>query len=447
MRLIRPLRPHVLFLTVASLLAVACGASSQNAATSPAVTSAPRSGTSAESSVAPPPRALLAVGRAGESGLEVIETDRSDPALRMPLGVPDTDWVHILTTVPDGTGTIVRNRQFGDDTGPEVRLDGQWRLPTIGGDALPVGRSLNGSTAVLVEDRGPGYGATIATRFALLRIDGDGSPRLLRTLQLKGAFEFDALSPTGSVLYLVEHLDPGNGGRYQVRSMDIAASALDATPITDKRLIDEPMAGVPITQLRRADGLVMTLYRGAEHPFVHVLNSVDRWAVCLDLPANGADDPAAALDWGLAETSDARTVYAVNATLGLVVEISPADLTVRRTARLSASTAAGPAIVLAKFGHADSEPVGRRAAVAPDGATIVAGGARGVVGIAAKDLSVAWRALDGQAVGGLALTRDGTSVFALLVTGRIVALSTSDGSSRGAVPGVGYDRLVAITGG
>ena len=447
MRLVRPQHPAHLFLTVAALVATACGATPPGVATPAPSTGARLPEASAEAKVALPPSAMLAVGRAGVPGLEVIETDRSDPALRMPLGVPDTDWVHLLTTLPDGTGTIVRNHRFGDETGPEVRLDGHWRLPTIGQDPLPVGRSLDGSTAVLVEDRGAGYAATTPTRFAILRLDGDGSPRLLRMIELKGSFEFDALSPNGSVLYLVEHLDPGNGGRYQVRSMDVRSGALDATPITDKRFIDEPMAGVPITQLRRADGLVMTLYRGDEHPFVHVLNSMDRWAVCLDLPANGAADAAAALDWGLAETGDARTIYAVNATLGLVAEISPGELTVRRTARLPASTSAGPAIVLAKFGHEDSGPVGRRAAVTPDAGTIVAGGAGGVVGIDPKDLSLAWRALDGQAVGGLALTRDGTSLFVLLASGQIVALSTSDGSSRGVVPGDGYDRLVAITGG
>ena len=70
-------------------------------------------------------------------------------------------------------------------------------------------------------------------------------------------------------------------------------------------------------------------------------------------PANGADDEAAALDWGLTQAPDGRAVYAVNATLGLVVDIDPSELVARRTARLPASTAAatGPRIVLAKFGH------------------------------------------------------------------------------------------------
>jgi hypothetical protein len=41
---------------------------------------------------------------------------------------------------------------------------------------------------------------------------------------------------------------------------------------------------------------------------------------------------------------------------------------------------------------------------------------------------------------------DGRSAFVLLGSGRIVAVSTDDGSDHGSIFGEGYDRLVAITG-
>jgi hypothetical protein len=447
MRLDRPTRRLFSILAGSALMLAACGARPSAGPASPAAAA----GAGGQPSAAAPnvtlPAAMLAVGRAGEPGLEVVETGAPRPAMTMPLGVPDRHWVHLLTTVPDGAATIVRNQGFGDSRGPELRLDGHWRLPTMGQDPLPVGRSLDDSTIVLVEDRGAAYDAAGPSRFAILHADAAGALKLVHVLALRGAFEFDALSPDGSILYLVEHLDAGNGGRYQVRSIASTASKLDDTPITDKRFIDEPMAGVPITQLRRSDGIVMTLYRGPEHPFVHALNSTERWALCIDLPANGADDADAAADWGLAETADGSTVYAVNATLGLVVDISPYDLSVRRSARLPASTAAGPAIVLAKFGHEDSGAVGRRAVVTPDGSMIIAGGRDGIVAVSSRDLSIAWRALPGAAVRALALTRDGSSLFALLGTGRIAALSAADGASRGTLPGEGYDRLIATSGG
>jgi len=71
---------------------------------------------------------------------------------------------------------------------------------------------------------------------------------------------------SGDVLYVVEHLD-GQTGRYQVRAVDVATGKLRDQVIADKRNLDEAMAGWPIAQLRRSDGVVLTLYRGLEHPF------------------------------------------------------------------------------------------------------------------------------------------------------------------------------------
>ena len=94
--------------------------------------------------------------------------------------------------------------------------------------------------------------------------------------------------------------------------------------------ITKAMAGWPMAQVRRPDGLAMTLYRGAEHPFIHALNTAEAWAVCIDLPGAHAHDAKAALDWGLAPAPDGGAVFAVNATLGLVEDISPSDLLVRK---------------------------------------------------------------------------------------------------------------------
>src|SRR6185436_13954483 len=152
-------------------------------------------------------------------------------------------------------------------------------------------------------------------------------------------------------------------------------------------------------------------------------------------PADGMDDADAAQDWGLTQTPNGGAVYAVNATLGLVVEIDPNELTARRTARLPTSTAAAPVIVLAKFGHEDAGPLGRRAVVTQDGATILAGGRDGLVAVRSKDLSVAWRSLAGEKVASIALTADAATAFVLLGSGRIVAVRTGDGSVAGTEPG------------
>ena len=433
---------------VAAILSTACGTASNP----PPSTGATAPSTARPAPSAAPggvvPGALLVVGVAGEKDLRIIESAVGRPVMRMPAGAPDQAWGHILNVTPDGDRTRVQNLIFGEGGGRELVLDGRWALPTVGLDPVPGGRPLDDSTFALVGDRSDGYGAGEISRFAIVRAavpPADGPLQLVRTIELKGAFEFDALSPNGSILYVIEHLATVKGA-YQVRSIPVGTGVMDPGVVVDKRNIDETMAGVPVTQLRRADGNVMTLYRGVEHPFVHALGSIEKWAVCIDLPATGVDDAAAALDWGLTQTPNGGAVYAVNATLGLVVDIDPNELTARRTARLPASTAAAPVIVLAKFGHEDAGPLGRRAVVTQDGATILAGGRDGLVAVRSKDLSVAWRGLAGEQVASIALTADAATAFVLLGSGRIVAVRTSDGSLQGTVPGDGYDRLVAITG-
>jgi hypothetical protein len=398
--------------------------------------------------------ALLAVGRWGAANFEVIEATSGHSFLRLPVGAPDASWGHVLSTSTADGSTIVRTLVVEETSDArELRIPGDWQLPTVGLDPVPAGRSADGSTFVLAEPRTDPYAtSTTSSRFAVIHAPvppAVGPLELGRIIEVPGPLDFDALSPDGSVLYVVEHLDDVAGGAYQVRSIDTATGRMDDVPLADKRNVDEAMAGRPITQLRTDGGMIYTLYRGTEHPFVHALHSAEKWALCIDLPATGQADADAASDWALTPVPGSRNVFAVNATLGLVSEIDPDDLSIRRQATLPAAqaSAAGPRIVLAQFGNEPGGPLGRRAAVTPNGDTIVAGGRDGLVGVAVKDLSVAWRALPGEAIRGVGLAQRGTTAYVLLASGRIVAVSTADGSVLGSVPGDDYDRLVAVLGG
>jgi hypothetical protein len=386
------------------------------------------------------PDAWLAVGRKGVAGLEVIlagGTDRMFDSL--PLGVPiQPDWGRMIATTREGAKTVVDNLivqpGFG---GLSTTVEGAWRLPTIGPDPIPVGISANGRTVVLVEDGAPATPGT--TRFAIL---ANGPGDRARVVELSGRFDYDALSPDGRTLYVVEHLDADAGGAYQVRAVDVASGRLQDGVVADKRNIGEAMAGYPLAQLRRDDGSVFTLYRGLEHPFIHALNTTEGWALCIDLPATRADDAAAANDWGLAQGADGRMVFAANATLGLVLEVDPVDYAVRRST--SVTPLAGSGIVLAKFGDQESGPVGRRVVVAPDGKTVYAAGAGGILAIDTTDLAVRGTFEKSTAVDGLAVTIDGSTLYALLRDGHIVKLDAATGERLATVPGDGYDRLVAV---
>jgi streptogramin lyase len=184
----------------------------------------------------------------------------------------------------------------------------------------------------------------------------------------------------------------------------------------------------------------MTLYRGTEYPFVHALSSKEAWAICIDLPTRGFDDVEAAADWGIVGLGAGKSDLAVNATLGIAVEIN-ADLSVKRTVDFEPSAAA--AFRLAKFGHGELGPAGRRVIAAPDGASVFAAGEGGIVRLGATDLGVQQRYLRGTAIDGLTLTPDGTTLFALTRTGgRIARLDVATGEVERWVGDGGFDRLL-----
>lgn len=461
--------PRLLSIGLVAVTLLGCRAARAPAAqpsTTPSTASIPRpTGATIERTPTPgldadPAKAWLLVGQAGTPEIKLIlSTTAEGYGLDIPAGTPLGNWERVVTVRPDVADTIVSDVIVQPGLpGPGLRVPGSWRLPTVGLDPVPVGRSLDGTIIALVE--GAAYDpAAESSRFAILdhalSTAGDSTLHLLRIVVLPSAFEYDTLSPSGDVLYVVQHLDANDGGRYQVRAVDVATGVMRDAVIVDKGNPEETMAGSPIAQVRRPGGLVLTLYRGPEHPFVHALNSAEAWAICIDLPVGGADDATASLDWGLAASPNGSSVYAVNASLGLAVDIDPNGLAVRRSASIGTSAmapsgtagrgAGATSIVLAKFGHAELGTVGRRVVASPDGTTLFAAGADGVVAIRTADLTVVRRDLAGSPVDGLGITPDGTVLFALIRdSGEIVALAASDGLRLGSVPGSGYDRILAV---
>ncbi|MDP9482632.1 MAG: hypothetical protein M3P84_05345 [Chloroflexota bacterium] len=429
----RTTRTTLIGLVVLALVAGACTA--RTPANDPAggpstPAGAPPSATSPAS-----PDAWLAVGHKGAAALEIILASTREKLFDLPSGAPNARWGRLITAEVQGDKTVVRDLVVQPGFGGETTtIAGAWRLPTIGPEPVPVGVSEDGKTIVLVSAKG---GPT--SRFAVLQ---RGFPKPAQVIELPGRFEYDALSPDGSTLYVVQHLDAEEGGKYQVRAVNAATGQLAEGIIVDKRNIEEQMAGYPLAQVRREDGLVLTLYQGVEFAFIHALNTIEGWAVCIDLPASGLDDARAAADWGLAQAPDGRSVYAVNATLGLVADIDPAQQGLRRS--VSVKPLAGSGIVLAKFGHQEGGPTGRRVVVGPDGKTIYAAGAGGILALDATTLKVTATFEKGRAIDALAVTPDGGTLFALLLDGHIVKIDAATGTRLGTVPGDGYDRLVAV---
>ena len=110
--------------------------------------------------------------------------------------------------------------------------------------------------------------------------------RVRRRISLKGDFSYDAMSPDGRTIYLIQLSSTGDFLRYAVRAFDTRSRRLVREPVVDRREPDEVMRGFPLTRVMSPDGrYAYTLYGGGKTPFVHALDTTRRSAACIDLPA------------------------------------------------------------------------------------------------------------------------------------------------------------------
>ena len=159
-----------------------------------------------------------------------------------------------------GTSTTIRDLAAGDESSSQT-IDGAWRFPTVGMDPTPVGVSDDGRRSCSSRRASP----PPARRASRSRPDAVATPRFV---ELAGEFEYDALSPDGSILYVVEHLAGPPDGHYQVRAVDTATGCCargrrrqERGRRGDGRLADRPG---PAT---RRHGLHSLPWRGAPvHP-------------------------------------------------------------------------------------------------------------------------------------------------------------------------------------
>jgi hypothetical protein len=173
----------------------------------------------------------------------------------------------VIARVDQDGGEVVRSRPFEDELS----------IPTVGYDGTPGGLSADGNTLVLL----PAQQSSTKTRFVILDAKSLG---VRDRVELPGRFSFDAISPDGARMYLIEYLSRIDPTRYAVRRYDLSSGRLLRAPVVDP---DEPpgeMQGTAVTRVNSPDGRwAYTLYDGDEYPFIHALDTAEGRAVCIDL--------------------------------------------------------------------------------------------------------------------------------------------------------------------
>jgi hypothetical protein len=218
--------------------------------------------------------AATLVAEAGAAKVPILGIDVGQSGVVGPRG-------DRFVTLPSGASTIVAAvRQRSGEISSYRRLRGRYTIPAVAYDGTAGGLSADGHTLVLTRPR---------VRFpraesSFLVLD-TRTLRPWRRLTLTADWSFDAISPDGRYLYLIEYTDPEDTSSYAVRLYDLARGRLATEPIVDPHEADEAMRGSPLTRVSSPDGRwEYTLYDGGgKAPFVHALDTVGRTARCIDL--------------------------------------------------------------------------------------------------------------------------------------------------------------------
>jgi hypothetical protein len=211
---------------------------------------------------------------AAADGLPVLNVDVGASGVAAPGGTVR------YVTVTVGKQTVVQaTRRNG---GQIVRMQswpGTWTIPAVAYDGSASGLSADRRTLVLIEPRASF--PRVQTRLLVVDAHHLSSATVIA---LHGDFSFDAVSPSGSRIFLIHYTSAVDPTRYEVRAYDVKERKLVAKPIVDPRDAAEKMRGNPLSRVMSPDGrIAYTLYDGGGHPFVHALDTGASTARCVDI--------------------------------------------------------------------------------------------------------------------------------------------------------------------
>jgi hypothetical protein len=197
-------------------------------------------------------------------------------------GLPNLDGS--VRYVAQTAGANTRISAFGaveDPSAPSVLLRGAYGIAALTQSGLTGGLFHDGSAFVVQS-----LGIKSTSRFVVI-----GTKNLVprQTITLKGTFGFDALSPDGTKLYLIQHTSTQDIQHYIVRAYNLKTHKLLRGRVADKAQKSWVMQGWAVDRVTTNDGRwAYTLYSNpGGYPFVHALDTVRGVAHCIGVPWRG----------------------------------------------------------------------------------------------------------------------------------------------------------------
>jgi hypothetical protein len=370
----------------------------------------------------------------GASGERLMIVDGVSGAREreLPMGVVAPDWSALYTAKDSFAAGQHKTevRAIDPKTGQtlhETMIAGAYALPVIGPRGSFGGLSPDGRWLVL-EATPSQVAGRWQSSLVVLDTAFSKAPRYAR-FDGADSYRFDGINNSGDGLYLIQQLASAAQASYKVRFYDLNSGALDPNVVVAKGEADV-MSGARQTAALAPDGeWLYSLYLNTEYgPFIHALNLTNRFAVCIDLPKDSKDDTEKQSSWSLAMSRNGKALYAVNRALNMVVDVDTSQLAIRRTAMIVAPAArVGPLDALARWlvpVAAAKSQVRAGAALSPDGKTLFMIGGQGVLAINTADLTLRSRYLANRTLMSIALSSDGTRLYAISTASNADGLNT-----------------------
>jgi hypothetical protein len=350
----------------------------------------------------------------GEAG-PLIAYDMATGAIRfsLPAGMLSADSQHFLAA-KTGAGTQLLGYDL--TTGAERpigQLTGQWELSSV---------SATGRWAALMripaESEKQAWSTANVWKTGVQVVDTH-TGKIAHQLELDGNFVVDTLSAQGDSLFVIQYLPAVKPDHYQVRLFDLTTGTLQDGALVDKRDSAEVMAGQRWQAVATSDGSwLYTLYlrTSKNTAFIHALNTVNKFAMCFDLPAVNGSTLDQLKAYTIALDSNGQTVYAANPALGVIARVDVNSFDVSSVASFAPDQGALSASAPGNYSVADERGLyftGGKQIWAFDATT------RQVKSLSKLD----------NFISGLALGRDGRQLFVARVDQPPVMLDTTSGAA------------------
>src|SRR6266550_5522051 len=373
----------------------------------------------------------------------------TDPAARLTLPAGLTDLEHqrlyIANPLSDGNGcvhttisiidtssgatvrtfSIAGNYSTADRGYADSMLSGDGRWLALRAQSTPVG-----ATSIALVDTQIG--------------------KLVKSIHLNGDFTLDAVSPKGTMLYLLEYYQAGTS-HYNVRAYDVNANQLLDGSIVDKSELGEKMQGEALTRQMSGDGdMAYTLYINpvTNKAFIHILWLADTadtsvpfpaLARCLDLPVGNSS--TLLRYYTLTLSQDGNTLYAANTALGTIATVNldlgmnsyqPWLIPNAKVAHFNPGNS-----TVSEAGATDQARVLHNGAVLSRNQKLLyVAGLHGIWVINTSTLKVQAEYLKEQTFTGLAESSDGQTLYGVDPTIGITLLDPGSGATRTVIKGV-----------